>query len=246
MSQALTFFYERVETKPTLLCFSFSGAGANYFWKWARALKEFNMVGIQLPGRENRFGEPTSTDFVALVEELAELINEKIPGEFSIFGHSLGTMLGYAVCQTLHQRYGRMTNVLFVSGRCPPDYFAISRDQIDTDERLIEFLGSTGGAHPESLKSEEFLRVFLPIIRADLTLDINGGNFQFKALENPIITFRGDQDQLTPSIEMANWSRHTKQSCESHTFRGGHFFIDECIQQVHDIIKESILEHEQY
>ena len=53
-------------------------------------------ITLELPGRGNRFGEPILESIDAMVNDILSQIEYHITNEpYMIYGHSLGTVLGY-------------------------------------------------------------------------------------------------------------------------------------------------------
>jgi medium-chain acyl-[acyl-carrier-protein] hydrolase len=86
-----------------LFCLPYAGGGASVYRAWAGLLPaEIELCVIQLPGREQRIGEPAYTSMPDLVAALAEQLAPwaaDLP--YALFGHSLGALVAYELGQAL-------------------------------------------------------------------------------------------------------------------------------------------------
>src|SRR6266542_1362345 len=78
---------------PVLLCVPPAGAGCAQVRSWQAALGGgVSVIGVQLPGRENRWADPDPSSMSgavdAVVAEVAELVAANHP--IVVFGHSFG------------------------------------------------------------------------------------------------------------------------------------------------------------
>ncbi|MFC7648963.1 thioesterase II family protein [Streptosporangium lutulentum] len=110
-------------TRPTLLCLPQAGAGCGQFRPWQDALgTEVSVVGVQLPGRENRFTDPPAHSVGEVVDAVvAELAGALTPGlPLVVFGNSFGGLLGYEITRRLGYHHDRWPDALVVAACRPP------------------------------------------------------------------------------------------------------------------------------
>ncbi|NUT52800.1 MAG: thioesterase, partial [Saccharothrix sp.] len=123
-----------------LFCLPHAGAGASAFRRWRDVFPPgVDVQPVQLPGREDRIGEPPATDAHALVEELASALAGAADRPFVLFGHSMGALLAAELARRLPP------TLLVLSGRAapvelPPREAELRRVMAATDE---EVLGAT-------------------------------------------------------------------------------------------------------
>ncbi|MFT9821162.1 thioesterase II family protein, partial [Lysinibacillus sp. NPDC056185] len=85
---------------PVLVCCHHAGGAASAYRGWAAPLAGHGIEvwPVQLPGREARYGEPTTTDLPAVVTALTGLLREQVAGRpYALYGHSAGAMLAYGL-----------------------------------------------------------------------------------------------------------------------------------------------------
>ena len=63
----------RADAQHRLFCFPHAGGGGSAYRLWPAGLpKHVEVVTIELPGRESRFGEPPTTRLATIVDEVVE------------------------------------------------------------------------------------------------------------------------------------------------------------------------------
>ena len=221
------------DAKAKLICLHHSGGGAYGFAPLAAALTrpDVEVLALQLPGRETRFGEAPILDPQDLVVALAEALVAQLDRPYVLFGHSLGALVAHALA--VHaQTTGRIPcpSALVVSSARPP----ASGDELDaigpvattSDEQLVARLRQWGGTSAEILARPGFLKLFLPILRADIVL---AGALLRQA---PLVTLRGrvvavvgEEDSELGMEGALAWRRVTSGSFSAHALPGGHFYF---------------------
>ena len=211
-----------------LFCFPYGGAGASIFRTWSDGLlQDVELCAVQLPGRENRLRETPFTEVPALVETLAEVLPPLFTVPFAFFGHSLGAFVGFELACKLRNQNTQGPVHLFVSGqRAPQRPDPLPPIYLLDDDRFLEEICRRYDAIPLSvLHSEEMMRIVLPILRADYTMNDTYTCMNKRPLDCPITCFGGEQDAETTKEYLAAWADQTHGSFMLKMFAGGHFFI---------------------
>lgn len=222
----------KVTRQLRLYCFPYSGGNATAFVPWQREIDPaIELCVVQLPGRGSRFGEPPCTSFSALIEHLGDTLRARqaqSPLPFAFFGHSLGSLMAFELARYCRRQAWAMPEHLIVSGCKAPPLPVKSRLLHELpDHELIEKLRDYNGTPREILDNAEFMRLLLPVIRADFAL---GADYHYETaapLAIPLTTFAGQQDRHASPHDMQEWQRHGCAAYQSHIFRGDHFFINE-------------------
>lgn len=221
-----------------LFCFPFSGAGPAVFRRWVASLPATVEVwAVQLQGREARHAEPMTARLYQIVEEAAEQIaavireGSEAPRPFILYGHSLGAYLAYCVALKLKMSMpGSMQpKALFLSGRRSPEHECAESLAQLADGALAERLTKMGGISPEFAAEPEFLRVALPKLRYDLSINETSLPPELKDADPKIDArfwiYRGTEDCQAPEPEVLTWQHFSAQKCTFSTVPGNHFFI---------------------
>jgi len=212
-----------------LFCFPYAGGGASIFRHWVDVMpREIELSPIQLPGREERLQEEPFTDLSSLLKALLPLLRPHLDTPFAFFGHSMGAMIGYEVARQLQTQHDLAPAHLFISSRSAPQL-------VNTDAPLrdlpaaafMDELQRLYGAVPDVLRQSHDLQdVFLPILRADVTLLETHTYTPGEPLNCPISVFGGEQDQSVTREALAAWREHTRGAFTQHMFPGDHFYIN--------------------
>lgn len=226
--------------KISLFCFHHSGGGASTFFPWIEHLSPFiELIAIQLPGRETRFNEKLTNNLDKILESLSEGFNPFKETPFFLFGHSLGGLLAYEFAKKIYENYSVYPKHLIVSAAKAP-HIPRKRDLHTLDDRaLTEKLKIFAGVDDKILDNEEFLKLFLPIIRSDFSISDNYKSSPIIPLQCDITHLSGKEDKTLNEQDILEWGKYTKVNFKSLTFQGGHFFIknnqDAIIQYINDL-----------
>ena len=127
-----------------LFCFPYAGGSSTVYRRWPTQLPfKVELSMVQLPGRDERRGEPSMVDFEALVSSLTLGLLPHVRQPFAFFGHSMGALLAYEVARRLHEQHGIDPRLLVVSGEAAPHLLRPAAPTLD-DETLIGLLARYG------------------------------------------------------------------------------------------------------
>jgi medium-chain acyl-[acyl-carrier-protein] hydrolase len=214
-----------------LFCFPYAGGGATAFHSWRSLLgrKGMDLCCVQLPGRETRFREPPITAMDELVARICDGIDPYLDLPFSLFGHSMGTIISFEVTRELARRGRVLSEWLLMSGAVPPHRRPVeSLHTLPTAEFIDAVARCYNGLPSEVLTNQDLLDLMMPVLRADFQL-VEGYRYKHaKALPVKITAFGGRQDSSVPPIELQRWSELTAQpECfQLIFFEGDHFFLN--------------------
>ncbi len=222
------------ETRLRLFCFPYAGTGASIFRGWSAEIAPgIEVCPIQLPGRENRWGEPPFTKITSLVEALADGLLPLLKVPFAFFGHSMGALIGFELARHLRREVGKEAVHLIVSGaRAPqiPDPYKPIHHLPDAllIDRLLKLRGIPEGV----LQSPELMKLLLPTLRADLELCETYQHIVQEPLKCRISAYGGLRDWRAPSKAVAAWSTQTINKFSLRIFPGDHFFLISARQHI--------------
>ncbi|MFI9531309.1 thioesterase II family protein [Micromonospora rosaria] len=213
-----------VEKLP-LVCFPHAGSGTLYYSKWKFAFSDgIDVRVVQYPLREQRTNTPMPASLPLLARDIFTELVDSFRGTFAIWGHSMGSIVGYEVAKLCQQRLDNPPLMFFTSGSAAPCDRGFQRvSDLDTPEGIKKVLRDYGGLTEENLADADFMNYFAPIIGGDLRLL---GSYQDVAVEQlrcPIVVMKGRADRVVTD----QWQRYTERPVETTEFDGGHFFIEE-------------------
>jgi len=216
------------DARVRLFCLPHAGSGTAMFNMWRRSLPAFVEVSpIMLPGREARLSEANYTDSEALIEQIASAVADHLDLPYAIFGHSMGAWLASELAQRLVAKCLRPPGHLFVSGRNAAHLpLSVSDLHKLPDDEFLDALGRRYGAMPkEVLETPELIELYLPILRADMTL-IERHDYQLRhKLACSISVFAGSEDGNVTQEKLMAWQEHTTGAFEMRWFEGDHFYL---------------------
>ncbi|MFF7389188.1 thioesterase II family protein [Streptomyces scabiei] len=230
------------EAAVRLLCLPHAGGSASAYHPMALALAPAaDVLAAQYPGRQDRYAEPPAES----VRELAERIVEAVTGgsddrPLALFGHSMGAVVAHEAALAL-EAAGRAPVRLFVSGRRAPSARRPGPAlHLAGDAELLRAVRRLGGTDGQVFEDEELMRLVLPALRGD-----------YKALETyeprpgdrltcPVTVLTGDADPVTPVAEARAWSGHTDGPTELCVFPGGHFYLNDRLREVVDVVRRHL------
>ncbi|NES71096.1 MAG: thioesterase [Okeania sp. SIO2D1] len=216
-------------SQPTLrlFCFHPAAAGASLFRLWGKYLpSNIEVCAIQLPGRETRIKEPLITKWDDLLPTLTKVLSpliEEYP--FVFFGHSLGALISFEVVRKLRREKLPIPKYMFVSGRRAPHIPIDNLRHQASNETLISTLREHGGTREAVLQNQELMELFLPVLRADFTLNEKYTYFPEAPLESPMVAFRATNDKEVNLQQLSQWEKYTISNFDLHEFSGSHMFF---------------------
>jgi len=225
----MRFVNERDLAEPgvRLFCLPHAGAGAAGFYRWKRAAPPgIAVCPVLLPGREARLAEPPLLSVGEIVGALMKELRGETERPYAIFGHSMSALIAFEWVRAIEHEGLPGPEVLFISGREAPQLELGHRDlhRREDDDMLRVLEAKYGGDAGVVLEDAEMREVFLPIVRADLTVV---ETYRFVAgakLHCKVRTFAGVTDKSVSDDGLAAWGEVTSGGFMAQRFAGDHFF----------------------
>ncbi|NMO50554.1 thioesterase [Actinoplanes sp. TBRC 11911] len=209
-----------------LVCFPHAGGTAGAYAPWTRRLPAgTELVAVQYPGRQDRMLEPCVED----MREMADRITAELTGlldlPMAMFGHSMGSAIGYEVALRLQRDHDFTVAVLFVSGRTSPHRIPGEPRHGFSDTELVNAMNELGGPDVEVYRNAQLLPLILPPLRSDLRLLDGHRPRIMERLDTPIIAYGGDADFTCPIDDLFHWDDATTAGVHVQAYTGGHHFL---------------------
>ncbi|HEX8905117.1 MAG TPA: alpha/beta fold hydrolase [Longimicrobiaceae bacterium] len=211
-----------------LFCFPYAGGGASIFAPWARVLPpEVEVVGVQLPGRENRLSEKPYSDLLELAERLGAELKPFMDRPFALYGHSNGGLMAFELARLLRREGRRLPEHIFVGGRPAPQ---LKHDEPPMhalpEPEFIARLRRYNGTPEEVLQNPEIMELIAPMLRADFALGETYDYREEPPLAVPISAYAGARDEEVPRHQVEAWREQTSAAFSFTLFPGDHFFMN--------------------
>ncbi|MDA3804713.1 alpha/beta fold hydrolase [Clavibacter sp. CT19] len=235
----------RIQAAPAprirLVCLPHAGGAASAYRGWAPFVpRGVELLGVQYPGRGDRYGDPVSPDLDALAADVATAVgalSDRLP--VVLFGHSMGALVAYETARLLAAA-GRPAVRLVVSGRrAPTERWGGTLHRQD-DAVLLADLVRQGGTAPEILADDDMRRTVLACLRDDYRLVETHRTRPGPGPGCPVSVFSGDADPELRPAEAEAWHRLVGDAdagsdgdarpdgdARLRVFRGGHFYLAE-------------------
>ena len=229
--------------KVKLFCIPYAGGSASIYLRWKKYFKEqVEIYPIELAGRGKRFDERPYTNVEEILNDIYASIKDKInDGQYMIFGHSMGAILAYELIHLINSKGDRKPQHVFFSGKGAPHIQAF-KESIYTlpDDEFMKKIYSLGGTSKKLLEEKELFKIFITILKADYEAiekyEYRDRSYKF---EFPISILNGIEDKLTKGC-IYQWRIHTEKECDVYDFPGGHFFVNDNIKEISEIIQSKI------
>lgn len=227
---------------PRLFCFPHAGGGAVTFNSWRKlAGPGLTLCPVQPPGRAERHQHQAHRSVASYVDDLLDAAGHQFTGTYALFGHSVGSIVAFELTKKLAAAGKPLPVHLFVSGRAAP-HLPDTRPQLrDLPTRaLIPHLRKMGGTPDLFLNDPELLEVFLPLLRADFTVNETYRHDGGARLPVPLTAFGGDRDPRADVAELREWGALTSGPFALHTYPGGHFYLEQHAAAMLDVIRSAL------
>ncbi|CAM3907508.1 alpha/beta fold hydrolase [Nocardiopsis rhodophaea] len=201
-----------------LVCFPHAGGSEMSFLPWRAKLADRYRMWVAI---RRRNGGPPTDQWTGTVDAyVAEL--GCLPGELTLYGHSMGALLAYETARALRAD-GRAVRRLVVSGREAPHIghsLVVPDDPVELARRAAD---RYGGIPAELLDDPDTLRVVGEELMRDYRIYAGYRWRSAAPLDIPITAFAGTDDPMVTEAGVREWKRYTTRRFSMATIPGGHF-----------------------
>jgi surfactin synthase thioesterase subunit len=215
------------DPRPTLLCLPPAGAGARQFAPWQTALGGvIRVLGVQLPGRENRWRDRMPDTFDDAVAAIAAEVRAQVDpaAPLVVFGHSFGGLIGFALSGLLWSPNGppgpRPSTLVVSACRPPAHWEGAGLGLIEDGEALTDIFDP--GDLLSQVIDEDTRAALLAVLRADAELSLSYSSASGKPLEIAVHAWGADGDVTVTAEQMDGWAEYTDGPYTRSRIGGGH------------------------
>lgn len=226
-------FRPRPAARVRLVCLPHAGGGANAYRSWVSVLPHtVDLVCVQYPGREDRFGEEPVDDMATVVHAVAGELAPLLDRPYVVFGHSMGSAVAYELARVLRDQGHPEPERLIASGRRAPADAPPGRVHLADDDALVGELLRLGGTDREVLAEPALREAVLSYVRNDYRLIERYRPFPGPPLTCPVSVFLGRDDPEVDAALARRWSQTTTAGVDVRVFPGDHFYLAPAREQV--------------
>jgi surfactin synthase thioesterase subunit len=225
--------------KTQIFCLPFAGGGVLSYQKFVAAAgaMELEFIPLTTPGKDQRLAETLLTDMHQLADQYAQQLMDSKETGYILYGHSMGALMANLVVQKLSERKAHLPKHVVVSSYpAPKHHHDRGRGQMD-DIAFIKHMKQLDGLPPRLLNEPSLMRVFLPILRADITaID----NYRYEASvkhDLPLTVLFGSKEVQLQRV-ILDWQQECTQRITVQRMEGGHFFIFEQLEKMMALFSE--------
>lgn len=232
----------RADKSHRILFFPYAGGTGENFSPWFhRFPEEYDCIYALLPGRGRYFMEPPFEKIEELLDAITPEVVKLADTPFSLFGHSMGSLIAFELAQRLAERYAITPTALFLSGHRAPclPYNRKFLHRLDNRE-LYQALVEMGGLDEKEGVTVEMLEPFFPTLKSDFKLCETYSYRERAPLPAEIALFWGREDPWIEREKMALWQRESTLPIKTHSFDGDHFYINEKRDELVDIVSHTL------
>jgi len=226
-----------------LLCFPHAGSGPAPYLPWAPLLGEdIEVAAVCLPGRERRLGERRYRRMDPLVAELSADVMPMLRPPYAFFGHSLGALIAFELCQVLErQEQAPPPAHLFVSG-CGAPHRPVPHPPAHglADGEFLARVRRFGGLPDAVLNDHQMLALVLPVLRDDFELAETYAPGKPRAVRTPLTAISGAQDRSVPRTGLDAWRELALGRFQASIVPGGHFYLAESAPAITEVIRAKL------
>lgn len=224
---------------PTLLIFPHAGSGASTYRAFSKKLSEtFDVVVFQYPGRQDRAREEAAETLPELANgALAEFSTSTFNrgGPITVFGHSMGAIVAFEFVRAA-EAAGLDVRLLTVSAAVAPDCVEAQPNHPSSDDAILDHLETLNGTGAAVLGSREIMKMALPVIKKDYRAFDSYSCAAGVKVNARIHTVGGDDDPFITIADLRGWSRHSDSGVDVTVFDGGHFFLNDNIDEIAELL----------
>ncbi|MGV0835198.1 thioesterase II family protein [Mycolicibacterium thermoresistibile] len=227
-------------TDGALVVFPHAGGAAAAYRPLAVALSDCGVDTylVQYPQRADRLAHPAPATLEQLAADLFDAGDWSAVGPLRLFGHCMGAVVGFEFAR-LAERHGIEVRQLWASAGQAPCTVAGSPPAPTTDRELLADIVDLGGTDPQLLADADFVEMLLPAVRADYQAFNRYACDRGVTISADIHALGGRTDHRISEDMLRQWHGHTSGAFTVSMFDGGHFYLEDHIDTVAELVHAS-------
>ncbi len=225
-----------------LICLPYAGGSATVYYSWQKWFENISVHPVEYAGRGQRLNESLYPDLKSAVTDVLNVIKPRLSQRtpYALFGHSMGTAILFELVHQIQNCALPLPKHAFLSGCDAPH---IKSDFIfhTTDEKLFQQeITTLGGLPAEIFEYPELVQLCMNILKSDIENTQTHTFTTLCPLACNISVLNGQSDHSIALDRRYEWQRYTMGSCNQYLFSGDHFFIQDNMEKIAAIIKQTL------
>jgi surfactin synthase thioesterase subunit len=231
--------FPSAKTGGAIVVFPHAGGAAAAYRTFATALAHNGVCAylVQYPQRADRLTDPAAETIEELADELFNAGDWNQVGPLKLFGHCMGALVAFEFAR-IAEGAGVSVQQLWASASQAPSAVGSGPPAPTTDHELLADIVDLGGTDPRLLADEDFVDLLLPAVRADYQAFHRYSCGRDVAIRADIYALGGRTDHRISEEELQEWKFHTAGAFTVSLFDGGHFYINDHVEGVAQLVNE--------
>lgn len=234
--------YPAAGTRSTLVFPHAGGAAVAYrALGTALAAAGSDAYVMQYPQRGDRLAHPAPVTVGELAQDLFDAGDwggiTQTAGPLRLFGHCMGAVVAFEFAR-IAERNGVDVGALWVSASEAPSAVAASPSLPTAEAEIIAEMVDLGGTDPQLLADDDFVELLLMAVRADYEAFNRYACGTDVKIAADVYTVGGDRDHRISEDMLRSWEIHTTGAFTVSMFEGGHFYVNDHLADVAELINE--------
>jgi surfactin synthase thioesterase subunit len=213
--------------------FPHAGGSATGYRKLATALAAGggDAYIVQYPQRAERLTEPAAETVQDLARSLFVAGPWRQVAPLRLFGHSMGAVVAFEFAKIAESR-GAAVEKLWASAAPAPCAVEAKPDLPTSHDDLLVDMTDFGGTDAELLADPEFAELLVTAMRADYAAINRYTCAPDVQIAADISALGAHGDMRVDASELQRWSGHTTGAFDLDWYDGGHFYLDDHIDDI--------------
>ncbi|KHO19153.1 thioesterase II family protein [Mycolicibacterium setense] len=231
--------YPGSESSTATLVFPHAGGAALAYRGFGMALAAAGSDAyvMQYPQRGDRLSHPAAPTVGALAEDLFDAADWGAVGSIRLFGHCMGAVVAFEFAR-IAERNGVAVEALWVSASEAPSAVAAAPALPMAESEILAEMVDLGGTDEALLADEDFVELLLMAVRADYAAFNRYSCDADVTIGADIYALGGDRDHRISEDMLRRWESHTTGAYTCSMFDGGHFYLNEQLEDVAELVNE--------
>ncbi|UXI00912.1 thioesterase II family protein [Photobacterium sp. TY1-4] len=232
--------------KMRVIFLPYAGGSASIYQDWIKHLSPgIEAILVQLPGRASRFGESLISSMDEITSELSDIIDELSDLPYIVFGHSMGSRIGYQLLTHLRESGHPLPKHFIASGcKAPHQERHMSGSHLLPEDEFINEIKRLNATPEEVLQNKALLNLCIQILRADFEIADHQSPIPKLKHSTRCTLFFGLLDQEVDMDDIEEWQKHFSDKVNVKLFNGEHFFIHSHKEKVINEINKIFIQEE--